>query len=131
MCAVALDLSYIIPVVCRRVFANHPEVVFHPGPFYMGSWGLWVNILMIVWGLYETTILTFPQNFPFDEKTFNYSVRNGSCSLANRQWVITLGVMLLSLIWYALGGRKYYDGPRANLDSLPVVEDKAEDEAKM
>lgn len=37
MTTVALDLSYVIPIACRRVFANHPEVMFKPGPFYMGD----------------------------------------------------------------------------------------------
>lgn len=35
--AMALDLSYIIPIFLRRVFANHPDVMFKPGPFYMGD----------------------------------------------------------------------------------------------
>jgi len=33
----ALDTSYIIPIACRRIFAKHPEVMFKPGPFYMGD----------------------------------------------------------------------------------------------
>jgi hypothetical protein len=37
MTTVALDLSYVIPIACRRIFANHPEVMFKPGPFYMGD----------------------------------------------------------------------------------------------
>lgn len=113
MCAVALDLSYIIPVVCRRVFGHHPEVVFHPGPFFMGSWGLYVNIIMVVWGLFEVTILTFPAYYPFDATTFNYS------------WVITLGVIIVSLVWYVLGGNRYYHGPKANVGSEGENEVKA------
>lgn len=37
LCAISLDLSYIIPIFLRRVFQNHPEVMFKPGPFYMGD----------------------------------------------------------------------------------------------
>ena len=51
--AMALDLSYIVPIFLyvvlgmeypaadlecrRRWYRNHPEVVFTPGPFYMGD----------------------------------------------------------------------------------------------
>ena len=67
--AVALDLScvirwpslftnwltfhfrYIVPIFCRRLFRNHPEVNFKPGPFYMGdgAFGWFVNIVCITW----------------------------------------------------------------------------------
>lgn len=29
--------------------------------------------------------------------------------------VITIGVMLLSVVWYYIGGKRHYAGPRANL----------------
>jgi len=35
--AMALDLSYIYPIFLRRYYANHPDVMFKPGPFYMGD----------------------------------------------------------------------------------------------
>jgi hypothetical protein len=49
LCAIALDSSYIIPIACRRIFRNHPEVQFKPGPFYMGTIGWAANITCIVW----------------------------------------------------------------------------------
>ncbi|KAJ9102235.1 hypothetical protein QFC19_004779 [Naganishia cerealis] len=103
MCAVAMDLSYVIPVVCRRWYSNHPEVKFRPGPFYMGSWGLWVNIIMVSWTVFECIILAFPTIQPITAQNFNYAS------------VITIGVMILSGIWYALGGRRHYHGPKPNL----------------
>ncbi|KAJ9105922.1 hypothetical protein QFC20_004160 [Naganishia adeliensis] len=103
MCAVAMDLSYVIPVVCRRWFSNHPEVKFRPGPFYMGSWGLYVNIIMVSWTIFECIILAFPTIYPITAINFNYSS------------VITIGVMVLSGVWYVLGGRRHYHGPKPNL----------------
>nr|XP_031858496.1 uncharacterized protein CI109_006141 [Kwoniella shandongensis]KAA5525568.1 hypothetical protein CI109_006141 [Kwoniella shandongensis] len=103
MCAVALDLSYLIPVVSRRIFDGHSEVKFSPGPFFMGRWGYAVNVIMFFWTLFEVTILAFPATYPLTWNTFNYSAP------------ITIAVMVLSLIWYFAHGKRYYDGPRSNL----------------
>jgi hypothetical protein len=37
--------------VANRLYLkqSHPEVKFQPGPFYMGSWGLYINIIMVSW----------------------------------------------------------------------------------
>ncbi|KAK4685837.1 choline transport protein, partial [Tremellales sp. Uapishka_1] len=103
MTAVALDLSYIIPVICRRVFASHEEVNFTPGPFHMRGWGIYVNGIMVIWTLFEVTILSFPTYYPLTWDLFNYAAP------------ITGAVMALSFIWYFAAGRRYYDGPRSNL----------------
>lgn len=103
MTAVALDLSYVIPVVCRRWFENHPEVNFKPGPFYMRGWGKWVNLIMVVWTAFEVVILCFPSYKPITAQTFNYAAP------------ITVGVMLLSGLWYLLHAHRFYSGPRSNL----------------
>ncbi|CED83366.1 apc amino acid permease [Phaffia rhodozyma] len=115
MCAVALDISYVIPVIARRIYKNHPEVQFVPGPFYMGeTLGLIINLLMVGWTFFECIILSFPTFQPITAQNFNYS------------WVITLGVMLLSFIWYAVSAHKRYTGPRSDdpVDGqVPVVQD--------
>lgn len=106
MCAVALDLSYVIPVIGRRIFENHPDVNFKPGPFYMGKWGKAVNYIMLFWTLFEVVILSFPAYKPITAQTMNYAS------------IITIGVMICSGIWYALGARKHYFGPRPNTEHI-------------
>ncbi|KAJ7602370.1 APC amino acid permease [Mycena polygramma] len=93
--AIALDLSYIIPIALRRVFQNHPEVMFKPGPFYMGAGllGWSANIACISWTLFVCVIFSFPTVKP----------------------VITVGVMFLSLVWYFLHAHKHYRGPTSNI----------------
>jgi hypothetical protein len=56
------------------VFANHHEVNFTPGPFYMRGWGVYVNGVMLLWTLFEVTILCFPETYPLTWDTFNYAV---------------------------------------------------------
>lgn len=86
----------------------------------MGKWGYIVNVIMVTWTFFEVTILCFPETYPLTWNTFNYAVRQllfpSSC-IANvmPQAPITLAVMGLSLVWYMIAGRRYYDGPRSNV----------------
>ena len=118
MCALALDLSYTIPVIGRRLFEHRPDVNFKPGPFYMGKWGLPVNIVMVLWTAFEVIILAFPAVKPITALTMNYSS------------VITVGVMVLSGLWYIAGAHKHYHGPQSNVDEhvAPVEVSPYEDQ---
>ena len=79
MTAMALDLSYVIPIVCRRLFATHPEVMFKPGPFYMGNgWlGWFCNIVCVLWTLFICVIFSFPTVRPVSKDTMNYASVSG------------------------------------------------------
>lgn len=107
LAAFAMDLSYLISIVARQIFANHPEVQFKPGPFFLGNGflGKAVNYTTIVWTLFECIILAIPATQPYTAATFNYS------------WVIALGILLFSLIWYAAYARKHYKGPHGSLST--------------
>jgi amino acid transporter len=93
LCAIALDSSYIIPIFLRRWFRNHPEVNFKPGPFYLGDGILgWAcNITCIVWTCFIVVIFSLPNYLPVTKNNMNYAS------------VITVGVVLLSGLWYILG----------------------------
>jgi len=73
--AMALDLSYIIPITLRRLFANHPDVNFKPGPFYMGDgWlGLACNITCVLWTIFVCIIFSFPTVVPVTPENMNYA----------------------------------------------------------
>jgi amino acid transporter len=73
--AIALDLSYVIPIFCRRVFHSHPDVMFKPGPFFMGyGWLGWAcNTICIAWTLFVCVIFALPTNFPVTVANMNYS----------------------------------------------------------
>ncbi|KIM41772.1 hypothetical protein M413DRAFT_71244 [Hebeloma cylindrosporum] len=108
--AMALDLSYIIPIFCRRVFHSHPEVMFKPGPFYMGDgWlGLACNIACIGWTLFICVIFSLPTVMPVTGENMNYAS------------VITVGVIVLAFSWYILGAHRHYIGPQSNLNDKSV-----------
>jgi hypothetical protein len=82
--AMALDISYIIPIALRRIFQHHPEVRFKPGPFYLGDGllGWAVNVNCIVWTLFVSVIFSLPTVLPVTKNTMNYaSVITGSVIL--------------------------------------------------
>jgi hypothetical protein len=85
--AMALDISYIIPIALRRIYQRHPEVQFKPGPFYLGDGllGWVVNINCIVWTLFVSVIFSLPTTLPVTKDTMNYAA------------VITGGIALLAL----------------------------------
>ncbi|KAG9044624.1 hypothetical protein FS837_007785, partial [Tulasnella sp. UAMH 9824] len=101
---VALDLSYVVPIACRRIFRNHSDVHFQAGPFYMpGALGWAANIICVTWTLFVTIILCFPTDLPTTPRTMNYAS------------VIFGGVLTLALTWYILDAHKYYKGPQGNV----------------
>ncbi|KAG8951009.1 hypothetical protein FRC04_006870 [Tulasnella sp. 424] len=101
---VALDLSYIVPIACRRIFRNHPDVHFKPGPFSMpGAIGWAANCICVTWTMFIAIILCFPTYLPTTAQTMNYAS------------VIFGGVLTLALTWYILDAHKYYKGPQGNV----------------
>lgn len=104
LCAIALDLSYIIPIFLRRIYHDHPEVQFIPGPFSLGNGllGKTFNWTCIIWTMFICVIFSFPTELPVTPSNMNYAS------------VITFCVMAFSGIWYAVSGRKHYVGPQSN-----------------
>lgn len=105
--AIALDMSYIIPIFLRRIYANHPDVNFRPGPFYMGPGllGWAANVTCISWTLFVCVIFSLPTVFPVTQFNMNYAS------------VIAVGVVFLSGVWYVLSAHQHYHGPSSNLDA--------------
>jgi len=103
--AMALDLSYIIPIFCRRVFHSHPDVMFKPGPFYMGDgWlGVLCNCICISWTLFICVLFSLPTELPVTKLNMNYSS------------VICVGVIVFAFVWYFTAAHKHYTGPQSNL----------------
>jgi len=102
LCAIALDTSYAVPILCKIIFRDHPEVNYRPGPFDLGRGILAkaVNWAAVLWIAFVTVIFCLPTVRPTTALNMNYAS------------VITVGVLFLSGVWYLLGGRKHYYGPR-------------------
>ncbi|BGP03776.1 polyamine transporter tpo5 [Rhodotorula toruloides] len=102
LAAMAMDTSYIIPIVARMIYANHPEVMFKPGPFTMGDGilGWAIRIVSVAWVSTVVVILALPTIRPVIPTNMNYAS------------VVTLGVVFIATLCYLGIGRKIYRGPR-------------------
>lgn len=58
----ALDSSYAIPIACKLVFQNHPDVQFQPGPFSLGKGpkAYIINGIAVSWVSFVIIILALP-----------------------------------------------------------------------
>lgn len=124
LAALGMDVSYLIPIVCRQIWQDHPDVQFKPGPFNLGRGflGRFVNIVAIIWTTFECIILSLPTVRPVTAQNMNYS------------WVIAAGVLVLTGLWYILHAHRHYTGPRSTLtpemlEKLGVVEHDASESA--
>jgi hypothetical protein len=106
--AMALDISYIIPIALRRIFQHHPEVRFKPGPFYLGDGllGWAVNLNCILWTLFVSVIFSLPTYLPVTSNTMNYSS------------VITGSVLLLAM-YVPYNSSPLFFRPASRADTSP------------
>jgi len=118
--AMALDISYIIPIFLRRFYRHHPEVAFHPGPFYMGPGllGWSANVICISWTLFVSVIFSIPTILPVTPQNMNYAS------------VITGGVVILTGAWYIVSAHHHYRGPISNLPGKMESEEKTGSESE-
>lgn len=55
VCAIALDWSYCIPIICKLFYGR-----FQPGPFYLGRVGYVLNAWACIWTAFVSVIFFFP-----------------------------------------------------------------------
>ncbi|SPO27417.1 related to amino-acid permease 2 [Ustilago trichophora] len=105
LAALGMDSSYLVPIVARWIYWDHPDVQYKPGPFSLGrGWlGKTVNGIAIVWTMFECVVLSIPTVQPITAMNFNYS------------WVIMTGVLFLATVWFVVFAHRHYTGPRSTL----------------
>jgi amino acid transporter len=94
VCAIALDWSYIIPILCKMYGGK-----FVPGPWHMGKASYWVNAWACIWTLFVTIIFVLPTALPVAADTMNYAA------------VFLVFILVCSLVFWYISGRRYYTGP--------------------
>lgn len=60
--APALDLSYVSVILAHQLYKD--KVRFVEGPFSLGKWGKPINLVSVLWVLFISTVLFFPQTVP-------------------------------------------------------------------
>jgi amino acid transporter len=103
--AIAQYTAFIFPVALK-LFAARGK--FRPGPWNLGRYSTPVGILACLWVVLIIPVLCFPAVKGKDLNTLNM---NYTC-------LIYGGVMSLSLLWYAFDARKWFKGPKINVEHL-------------
>ncbi|KAM3077222.1 hypothetical protein ACMFMF_005131 [Clarireedia jacksonii] len=116
--AIAQYIAFVFPVALK-LFAARDK--FRPGPWNLGRFSKPVGFIAVTWVVLIIPILCFPavKGADLNDLTMNYT-----CLLYG-------GTMLLALIWYAVDARKWFKGPKINVEHLihGTVETKVEGES--
>jgi len=72
----------------------------------MGVASKFVNAWACIWTLLVSIIFILPTVYPVDADNMNYAI------------VYLVAILVFSMIWWAVGGRKYYTGPLIEAETL-------------
>ncbi|ANB11423.1 Uga4p [Sugiyamaella lignohabitans] len=97
VCAIAIDWSYCIPILCKIFGGN-----FQPGPWNLGRASIFVNSWACLWTLFVSIIFVLPTVRPVTADSMNYAA------------VFFVGIGVFAAVYWYVAGRKYYTGPRKN-----------------
>ncbi|KAF2708288.1 choline transport protein [Pleomassaria siparia CBS 279.74] len=68
-CIVLLYISYSIPIICLLIRGRD---TIKPGPFWLGPFGLFSNIVLLCWTLFTLVMYSFPYTKPIKSSNMNY-----------------------------------------------------------
>lgn len=75
-CIVLLYLSYAIPVTCLLIRGRSSIT---PGPFWLGSFGLFSNIVLLMWTVFTLVMYSFPYAKPVAASNMNCKYSQIGC----------------------------------------------------
>ncbi|CUS24748.1 LAQU0S19e00738g1_1 [Lachancea quebecensis] len=106
-------MALIFPITLRLTYGKKD---FRPGPFYLGDfWSPIINWISVFFQAFVIIMMMFPSDSTVTPTTMNYAV------------VIGPGFWVLSLIYYFVWQRRFYEGPKSNLTDEEFQEYVGED----
>ncbi|KAB8290052.1 hypothetical protein EYC80_010378 [Monilinia laxa] len=105
MGAIAQYIAFIFPIALKSFSARGR---FRPGPWNLGRFSTPIGFVAVSWVTLIIPILCFPSVTGADLNDLNM---NYTC-------LIYGGVMSLAMVWYAVSARKWFKGPRINVEHL-------------
>jgi len=97
-------LSYAMPLLARVIswFTGDAKVL--PGPYNLGRYGIWMNLLGLLFLVFTSITFNFPTLSPVDSGNMNYTSA-------------AIGVIaLISIVTWITTGRKAFTGPQIGGD---------------
>lgn len=67
---IGMDISYALPILFRITLARNQ---FIPGPFNLGSCGLTVGWVAVLWVAFITVLFSLPVEYPVTKESLNYT----------------------------------------------------------
>jgi len=105
---IGITPAYAIPIFLR-VWNRHR---FRPGPWNLGSWGVIVGTVAVLWVAAVTILFCLPQTAPVSVETFNYAP------------IALLVVLLLAWAWWHKQGSSYEVPAHSSDRSASAYEDE-------
>lgn len=108
VCVISLYLAFLIPIYLRLRAGDS----FKPGPWTLGSKYKWMNVVAVA----EIAIISVYFILPFSpagtpgNKDFTWTA-------VNYAPLITGGALILLGIWWTLSAKKWFTGPRSNINA--------------
>ncbi|KAH6703287.1 amino acid transporter-like protein [Leptodontidium sp. MPI-SDFR-AT-0119] len=114
--AIAQYIAFIIPIALKLFVVGDR---FRPGPWNLGRYSKPVGAIACCWVALIIPVLCFPsvRGHDLTKLTMNYTC------------LIYGGTMSLALLWYAVDARKWFKGPKINVEHLVngnVLEDRSD-----
>ncbi|KAF5875669.1 putative amino acid permease protein [Botrytis fragariae] len=105
MGAIAQYIAFVFPIALK-VFSAKGR--FRPGPWNLGRFSTPIGVVAVGWVVLIIPILCFPSVTGADLNDLNM---NYTC-------LIYGGTMTLAMCWYAISARKWFKGPKINVEHM-------------
>ncbi|ORZ03010.1 amino acid/polyamine transporter I [Syncephalastrum racemosum] len=100
------QLSYLVPIVLRITVSRK---TFKPGPWNLGRYSTIAGVISSCWLIFTCALFICPTEAPITPDTMNYAI------------VPFAFIMICSVGYYAIWGRKWFTGPVRVVNGQEVV----------
>ncbi|KAL1842995.1 hypothetical protein VTJ49DRAFT_3472 [Mycothermus thermophilus] len=97
ICAIALNWSYCIPILCKLIYGR-----FDRGPWHLGKFSTIINVCAVAWNGFLSVLFVLPTHRPVTPENMNYAS------------VVLAFVIASSVAYWFLHGRRHYIGPKSH-----------------
>lgn len=109
------QMSYLVPILLRVTASRNK---FQPGPFSLGIFSVPMGWISSLWLMFTCVLFVLPTEAPITPDTMNYAI------------VPFAFIMICSMTYFFIWGRKWFTGPVRVIDGQEVILDE-EDEASI
>jgi choline transport protein len=109
-------VSYALPLFARLLarYTGHAKVL--SGPYSMGKYGIWVNLIGFLFLIFAAITFNFPSISPVETGNMNYT----SAAIG--------AIGLISLLTWIFDGRKNFTGPQTGIFPASLADDLGADQ---